>query len=169
MEALGLTVTPELSNYLTQLEQIAHRDYDRKCSNEAKALRTTGLRGRMEQKAARYKKDWITDPSLKPGAGFGQAPPTIGTDDEDDDDEEEDGGGDDDAQSLVQGLRGGEVVFEMEMVLGYDENKKGRELDVHEPGTRNNSSSSSRSSSSSSTRPTRKKGGWSKHDGWDKI
>ena len=168
-ESLGLEVTAELSNYLSQLEAVAGRNMTRKNSDSGKRARTENRVGRQEQTADRYQKDWKRDPSLRPGVGHAVVvPSTSDTDISDDEDDErldpnvvEHTVSNGHAEQAVEEAKGEEeedVTFVHYIHdLSYCSNKGGRELDIHKAGH----SSSSSSSSSSSTRPQRSNtGGW---------
>ena len=165
-ESLGLEVTAEFSNYLSQLEAVAGRNMTRKNSDSGKRARTKNRIGRQGQTAEVYKKDWAKDSSLKPGVGHPVVVPstsdTDGSDDEDDERLDPNVVEHTVSNGHVEEARGeeeGGVTF-LHLIhdLSYNSNKGGSELDIHEAG---HSSKRSSSSSSSSRFPRRANtGGW---------
>ena len=157
LEKLGIQVTHELSNYLTQLDGMAGNNMERKNSNTGKKARTNSHMGRREQVVENYKKEWKTGTKIQPGAARNLKYPSENEDDEDKDEsaaaveevveeevvEEEDEAGEDD--SFLNYLENADLT--------YNTNKCKIEIGI-------DSIASSSSSSSSSTDEFRIWGGY---------
>lgn len=154
---MGIQVTHELSNYLTQLDGMAGNNMERKNSNTGKKARTNSHMGRREQVVENYKKEWKTGTKIQPGAARNLKYPSENEDDEDKDEsaaaveevveeevvEEEDEAGEDD--SFLNYLENADLT--------YNTNKCKIEIGI-------DSIASSSSSSSSSTDEFRMWGGY---------
>ena len=160
-EALGLHVTPALSNYLTRLEQIAEKKMATKNGTSGKTQRNELRNRRQSQVAATYLKGIEEGKLRPPGAarswgGSSTSSPLVimdsdresGEEDEtekdyvttdahgkiiwnDSSDDEEDQMGVDGEGGEAGGAGGEDVVFELEL-LQYCEDKPSRELGVDE-------------------------------------
>lgn len=125
-EALGLRITPELSNFLTREDAIAATHMERKSSKDGKAQRNDLRTKRQDQCSAMYKKGIAEGTLQQPGAGRVQMSESEDSSDEEDEEDEETIVASS-SSSSSSGTASNPIVFPL---LIYETKKHKRELGV---------------------------------------